>query len=42
MKSITAVLGIILALSLFAGEYNWKIRGLLIAAIVAMIALTIW
>jgi hypothetical protein len=42
MKSISAILGIILALALFTREFNWKARGLLIAAIVAMIALTIW
>jgi hypothetical protein len=42
MKSISVVLGIILALSLFTREFNWKARGLLIAAIMVMIALTIW
>jgi hypothetical protein len=42
MKTISAMLGVILALALFTRQFNWKARGLLIAAIVAIIALTIW
>lgn len=39
MKSIAAVMGVILMLALFTREFNWKARGLMIAAIIAMIVL---
>ena len=42
MKTIAGVLGGILALALFARDFNWRTRALLMAGLVAMIALLIW
>lgn len=42
MKSISGTLAVILILALAVREFDWKARGILIAAILAMIALTIW
>lgn len=36
MKTIGVMLGIILAIALFAREFNWRVRGLLFAALIAM------
>jgi hypothetical protein len=36
MKTIAVMLGIILALALFTREFNWRVRGLLFAALLAM------
>ncbi len=36
MKTIAIMLAIILAIALFARDFNWRVRGLLFAALVAM------
>lgn len=39
MKTIAVVLGGVLVLALFAREYNWRVRGLIIAGLIAMVIL---
>ena len=41
MKSIVAMMGGILFLALFAREFNWRVRGLLFAGLIAMLAILI-
>jgi hypothetical protein len=36
MKTIAVMLAIILTIALFAREFNWRTRGLVFAALVAM------
>lgn len=36
MKTIGIMLGGILAIALVAREYNWRVRGLLFAALIAL------
>ncbi len=41
MKTIAAMMGGVLVLALFAREFNWRVRGLLFAGLIAMIAILI-
>jgi len=41
MKSIGIVLGSLVLLAMFAKDYNWRVKGLVFALLIAMIAVLI-